>query len=234
MNFEHELNQSTPIGHCLECCAKNGTHTLDCSLGTPPRITMTPLLRDALETWRHAAEGDENADLYLLDVLSLMAGPGREQQRGVPDAPAASGSALTDAQIDAIWEQVPRGADSLEEIRRDVARAILAAQQGTSSAALTDEQIMRIAGESYADGLRDDVKFVRACFAAQPASTTPAADDAHECGERTCHYFGKAVPDHCKECHAGTAPASAAAEAPDLESCASWRWRPLQAGSPPL
>ncbi|MCY0910911.1 hypothetical protein [Massilia antarctica] len=192
MNIEHELNQPAPMS-CPLCCARTGEpHADGCTNGAAARLTMTPLLRRALEDWASSCEGAPNADAALLDLLNLMAGSACEQQRVVPDAPAASDAALTNAQIES------------------AAKVIYESFDGASAHPWMD------GGNSHK---QCDARHIarKALEAAQGASTAAAtSDDAHECGERTCHYFGKAAPEHCKECHAGTVPASTAAEATEL------------------
>ncbi|MCE3605856.1 hypothetical protein LXA47_19935 [Massilia sp. P8910] len=89
MNNLNNPTQAAPS--CPLCCAKKGEpHSAGCKNSAPPRITMTPLLRRALEDWARSCEGAPSADAALLDLLNLMAGPAG----AAPTAVVPAGMAL--------------------------------------------------------------------------------------------------------------------------------------------
>lgn len=130
---------------CPLCCAKtNEAHSAGCQNSAPPRITMTPLLRQALQAWGRAVEGDEDADLQLLDLLNLMAGPaGAAPTAVVPAGMALVPMRATNAISNAIEEEID---DQLEEsgiaprdmIRQDSDRVWDAAIQAVQKNASKD------------------------------------------------------------------------------------------------
>ena len=74
--MENSNNATQGALSCPLCCAKNGApHSAGCKNAAPPRITMTPLLRRALEDWSRGCQDEPSADAALLDLLNLMAGP---------------------------------------------------------------------------------------------------------------------------------------------------------------
>ncbi len=99
---------------CPLCCAKTGApHSAGCKNAAPPRITMTPLLRRALEDWARNCENTPSADAALLDLLNLMAGPAGD----VPTVIVPAGMALVPVMANhaissAIEEEID---DQLEE-----------------------------------------------------------------------------------------------------------------------
>ncbi|MDQ1831943.1 hypothetical protein [Massilia scottii] len=137
-NNPHQTTLSCPL-----CCARaNEPHSDGCQNSVPPRITMTPLLRRALQAWSRAVEGDEGADLQLLDLLNLMAGPaGAFPSTAVPAGMVLVPVRATNAISFAIEEEID---DQLEEsgiaprdmVRQDSDRvwdaAIQAAQKNAS------------------------------------------------------------------------------------------------------
>ncbi|MFB9242398.1 hypothetical protein IV454_16195 [Massilia antarctica] len=74
MNNLNNPTQAAPS--CPLCCAKKDQpHSAGCKNAEAPCITMTPLLRRALEDWARNCESGPRADAALLDLLNLMAGP---------------------------------------------------------------------------------------------------------------------------------------------------------------
>lgn len=109
MNTTNNPIQTTAPS-CPLCCAKNGEpHSAGCKNEAPPRITMTPLLRRALEDWARNCESTPSADAALLDLLNLMAGPGATPAATYPPAgmmlvPVETTHAISDA----IEEEIDR------------------------------------------------------------------------------------------------------------------------------
>ncbi|MDQ1921291.1 hypothetical protein [Massilia pseudoviolaceinigra] len=135
------LDSAASVQPYVEPVPRSGSSTRYCPACEQQRVvpdapaarsnTIIPKSDIRQDNWlAHAASGAQ-VDCYCGGWDDAT---GAYYQEGCPE-PAASGAALTDAQIDAIWEKVPRGADSLEGICRDFARAVIAAQPASTETA---------------------------------------------------------------------------------------------------